>query len=186
MEDIPKLPQPENVVDLVMLTGLIDIRSTSANIKDTIKKVDNVCRAYSGHFPNAKIHIGCVAPSNKKHVMFNNQLRQLAVQREVPFISADAMMDRNSGRLRPNMIHNVNRGGFHYTTPGVKTLAKEIKRSLRFRTTPTMPSKEVTQHANANYNASNGSVAQSGPVSRDPEQEIQNLLNMVMARLGNL
>ena len=174
--DIPQLERPDDVVDVVMLTGVNDIKHTSANIPVNIEKMDATCRAYSERFPNATVHIGSVAPSCEKHVEFNCQLKKLASLRKVPFISTDAMFDRTTGRLRLNMVR-----GYHYTDVGLKTLAKEIKRSLRFRVPESQPQQPIPSPSSHNHLIDNIQLP-----ARDARQEIHNFLNMAMSRLGNL
>lgn len=125
MKDLPRLGMPEKVCDVVMLTAVNNIKLPNANIQETVGKVDNACRIYSDAFPNAKIHIGSVAPTNEKHIQFNAHLENLASTRGAQFISTAPMFDRKTGNVRPNMMN-----GIHYSKIGVKVLAKEIKRSL--------------------------------------------------------
>ena len=166
--------------------GFKDRKTT--NIPDTIEKADRTCRAYSNAYPNARIHIGSVAPSNEKHIEYNRQLKNLASQRKVSFISTDTMFDRTSGQLRPKMVT-----GIHYTTVGLKTFCKEIKRSLYRRTVPTAAASR-SDNGPSSFHPNVGFVGQKlhstaglgNGIARDPRQEIQNFLSMAISRLGSL
>ena len=109
----------------MLITGINSIKHDHASIPAVIDEMDRTCAAYHRHFPNARIHVGSIAPSNKKHVEYNRQLRDLAFKRQAPFISVDAMFDRSTGQLQNDMLN-----GIHYTSKGIRILAKEIKRSL--------------------------------------------------------
>ncbi len=182
--NIPHQPKPQDVSDVVVLTGVNNIRQPNATVSQTIQKVDEVCSKYSTIFPNAKIHIGSVPPSNEKHIRYNTELKNLANMRQASFIPVDTMMDRNTGKLRSNMIR-----GFHYTPKGVSTLAKEVKRSLygNYRARQT----EI-HYRNTNPTYSQGppmptSDCQSLPQRHsDPRQEMGNFLKMAFSCLENL
>ena len=172
--NIPKVQRPHRVSDVVMLTGINDVKHPNASIQENILKTDATCQAYSSAFPRARIHIGSIAPSNRKHSEFNAQLKGLAMQRNAPFIAIDQMYDMN-GCLRPKMVN-----GIHYTDAGVKILAKQIKRSLYGSNRP-----EPSGGANQHPNTWPSTQANSLPLMhQDPRQEIANFLSMAMARLG--
>ena len=85
------------------------------------------------------------------------------------------MFDRVTGQLRPDMVT-----GIHYAPVGLKTFAKEIKRSLYPRSAPAPRS-----------NSSPAAPLCAGAMkkqqqTRDPRQEIQNFLSMAISRLGSL
>ena len=110
-----------------MLTAVNNIKQPNASVPQTVDKVDHVCRLYSRRFQNARIHVGCVAPSNGKHIHFNAGLLELATTREAPAISTEAMFDQKSGKPRRNLYMPDQ---IHFTQAGIGVLAKEIKRSL--------------------------------------------------------
>ena len=173
---IPKVQGPHRVTDVVMLTGINDVKLSNASIQANILKTDETCREYSSKFPRAKIHIGSIAPSNGKHSEYNTQLKRLANERNVPFIAIDQMYDRKSGYLQHDMVK-----GIHYTDAGVKILAKQIKRSLYGNNTQrSMP------EANIQPNMWSPAQPDNTPLQhQDPRQEIANFLRMAMTRLGS-
>lgn len=179
--DIPQLPSPDDVADVVMLTGINNIKHSSANIPETIDLVDATCKAYSEKFPNARIHVGSVAPSCEKHIAFNSELKRLAAKRKALFIPVDAMMDRVTGQLRPKML-----SGYHYTPAGLKTFAKEIKRSL-YDDTASNRNAQQSNNLNSHQNHAMpiGSNVQGQP-KKNARQEIQSFIDMAISRLGNL
>ena len=185
MENIPQIEKPQEVSDIIMLTGVNNVKQQNANIPETIQKLDKVCKKYSDRFPNAKIHIGSIAPSNEKHVQYNNQLRNLATERQVPFISTDTMFDRNSGSLRPDMVN-----GIHYTKKGLATFAKEIKRSLYGNHKPTHQSRNHISHPVSNTFPHNNQRPNHASLNNtglsDPRQEMQKFLSMAISCLGNM
>ena len=125
MDDIPKLPNPEKVTDLVMLLGMNNIKHADRSIMNTPKTADTTCRKYQAAFPNATIHLGSVAPINEKCIAYNSYLHEMAEEREVPFISTEGMFDEQSGRPKEKMFRDI-----HYTKQGICPLARNIKRSL--------------------------------------------------------
>ena len=175
---------PEKVTDVVMLTGVNDIKHDHATIPDVINQMDKTCAAYHNHFPKARIHVGSVAPSNAKHIQYNRQLRDLAFRRQAPIISVDAMMDRDSGHIRNDLLN-----GIHYTNKGIRILAKEIKRSLysnrSVRDIPSRPNtpRFAVTEKNSNTDSTDCTVGQTTP---NPRQEVAKFLNMAMMRLGSL
>ena len=183
--NVPKLPQPENVSDVVLLTGINDIKQPNANIHETVEKVDQVCRLYSNSFPNAKIHIGSVVPTNEKHIKYNTELKNLAEIRQTPFIPADGMFDRDTGRLRPNMIK-----GIHFTPKGLSTFAKDIKRSLygNYKPRPKHFSNFETtnQPAQSHLRPPMPYAVPSLQNQKDPRQEMSNCLKMAISCLENM
>ena len=110
-----------------MLTAVNNIKQPNASVPQTVDKVDHVCRLYSRRFQNARIHVGCVAPSNGKHIHFNVGLLELATAREAPAISTEAMYDQKSGKPRQNLYKPDQ---IHFTQAGIGVLAKQIKKSL--------------------------------------------------------
>ena len=135
-EEIPSVPYPENVTDVVMLTAVNNINRPNASVPLTVDKFDRVCQLYSRRFPNARIHVGCVAPSNDKHIQLNAGLLQLAIAREAPAISTEAMYDQKSGKPRQN-LYKPDR--IHFTQAGIGVLAKQIKKSLYSKSPRTRP-----------------------------------------------
>ena len=123
--EIPVHNNPQNVSDVVMLTGINDLKYE--DIPVVLNKLDQTCQRYQSAFPKAKIHIGSVAPANPKCKQYNFHLENLAEERQVPFIPNDELINAGSGipitgMLEPNDIH--------YTKKGLRTYAKHIKRSL--------------------------------------------------------
>ena len=188
MSDVPHRANPQKVSDIVMLTGINNIKRPNANIPETIGKVDDVCRKYSSKFPNAKIHIGSVAPTNSKHIDFNAQLKNLANSRNAPFIPVDAMLDEYTGQLKQNMVLP---NDIHYTKKGVSVLAKEVKRSIYGNYKP----RHQLQHTTSAYpypgnhfppattSINNTNLSQA---SSNPRHEMVNILNMAMSCLSGM
>ena len=129
---IPKLDHPGNVKDIVMLTGLNDVKNSHSNIPDVLKTADETCRKYQECFPNSIIHLGSIAPVDGKCMSYNMHLQELAAERGAPFISTDGMFNA-SGNVKPDILN-----GIHYTRRGVCTIAKAVKKSL-YNRPPRLP-----------------------------------------------
>ena len=129
VQDIPKCKG--NVSDIVMLVGINNIKHPNESIPVNVAKFDDTCGTLHSHYPDAVIHVGSVAPSCEKHVIFNEELEKLAKARNAPFISALPILERTPHGLRPKSGTLTNNGnGIHYTKNGVKLFANEIKKSL--------------------------------------------------------
>ena len=127
LEDAMKIPdhvKPQNVTDVVMLTGINDLKYNSIPV--VVGRLDKTCREYQRKFPKAIIHIGSVAPANVTCIQYNAHIQNLAAERGVPFISNDQMFNK-TGHVQPGMIE---KGDIHYTRKGIIPLAKQIKRSV--------------------------------------------------------
>ena len=120
---IEKLPKHKNVSDIVMLVGINNIKRQNATISETVAQFDRVQK----HYPNAKIHVGSVAPSCEKFIFYNAELENLAVRRNAPFISALPILKVTPHGLQPKQ-NTLN--GIHFTKSGIKLFANEVKRSL--------------------------------------------------------
>ena len=86
-----------------------------------------MCQLYANHFFNAVIHVGSVAPSCQKFILYNCELDALAAARNVPFISATKCTELVNGVAQPK--RNFFKG-IHYTKAGIPHFAGEVKRSL--------------------------------------------------------
>ena len=195
INEIHTIPDPGDVSDVVLLLGLNDLRPDNVTVLDVIHKVDTAGQAYSRKFPNAKIHVGGVAPANDKCIDFNEQLKVMTDEKQVPFISVDPMFDRDSlvGNRRPNLsdlrTNMVKKNDVHYTSAGVATFAKEIKRSLYGYKRKSNPRHFI--HRNADPRPfpqfANGSkTMQHNAGLSDARGAIASFLNMAMAQLGSL
>ena len=122
----PKVKNPGQVKDVVIMTGLNDSRQKSELPEATLKKHKEVCEQYLKDFPDAHLHIAAVAPYTKNQIDLNAMLREYADSNEkYSFIDDDELFDRNTKKLRPYMLN-----GFHYTDHGLRTMAKSVRRSL--------------------------------------------------------
>ena len=91
------------------------------------------------------------------------------------------MFDRVTGRLRPKML-----SGYHYTPAGLKTFAKEIKRSLYDDTASNRNAQQSNlSNSHEEHTMDTGSNTQGQP-TRNARQEIHSFLDMAISRLGNL
>ena len=111
--EIPVHNDPKNVSDVVMLTGINDLKYE--DIPVVLSKLDQTCQRYQSAFPNAKIHIGGVAPANPKCIQYNFHLENLADDRKVPYIPNDELIDTSNGvaitgMLEPQDIHYTKKG----------------------------------------------------------------------------
>ena len=134
---IPLLDHPEKVTDIVMLTGINDVKNSHSNIPDVLKTADVTCRKYQESFPNSIIHLGSIAPADSKCMSYNMHLQELAAERGAPFISTDGMFN-TSGNVKPDILH-----GIHYTRRGVCTIAKAVKKSL-YNRPPRLPKPSIS------------------------------------------
>ena len=134
-----------------MLTGINDVKVPQNNVQEVVFKADSVCRKYQEAFPNARIHLGSIAPAHEKCVQYNSYMQDLANTRQVPFISTDGMFEEGSGRVKEGLLN-----GIHYTKQGIRPFAKQIKRSLYSRSTlprqqsPPIGHNSRTQHLPSN------------------------------------
>ena len=124
IRNIPNLDENE-VTDIVLLYGLNNIITPSAKIDETMKLFDDAYWEYRVRFPSAVIYVGSVAPSLKKTICFNAELKRLASARHAVFISARCMLKRTAQGLETK---NVLLDGIHLTKKGTRFLAREIKR----------------------------------------------------------
>ena len=80
---------------------------------------------YAEYFPTARQHVTAVPPLNESYIEAYKLLQKLSKITGSNFVSTKSFLDRNTGKLRANLIE-----GFHYNEWGVRLLAKEIKKSL--------------------------------------------------------
>ena len=80
---------------------------------------------YRNKFVNARQHITALPPLSDSQIEVNHVLQKLANHTGSNYITTKAFRDRITGQMRRNLIH-----GIHYNDVGVKTLAREIKKSL--------------------------------------------------------
>ena len=140
---VEKLPKIEKVSDIVMLVGINNIKRRNATIAGTVAHFDEVCKEVQKIYPNAKIHVGSVAPSCERFIFFNAELENLAQTRNVPFISALPILEVTPYGLRPkkNTLRDI-----HYTENGIKLFANEVKKSLHPRYPSVSPSRHSSGH----------------------------------------
>ena len=89
--NVPDIQYPHNVTDIVMLTSVNDIRSEEVNLEHTIQRYDALCTKYQKSFPSAKIHVGCVPPTNDRFIQYNYKLEELAARYGAPSMSTQGM-----------------------------------------------------------------------------------------------
>ena len=133
LNNTPTLNSPTGVSDIVILTGLNDSKSFFEKVETTTQTQLDIITKYSKTFVNAKFHLGCVPPSSNKQERLNVQLEELALRLGIQFISPKPMYDRTSRKLRSGILEEDT---FHYTELGIRTLAKEIKKSLHSKYDP--------------------------------------------------
>jgi hypothetical protein len=123
--DIPKIPHPSKVEEIVFQVGLNDLRQ-GATPKEIQEDVLDMQLKYYKAFPNARQHITALPPLDNKHVVTNKLLQKLSSYTESNFVSTKVFQDKTTGKMRTNTMN-----GFHYSAEwGIKILAKEIKKSL--------------------------------------------------------
>ena len=122
-----KLPKLDNVSDILMLVGINNIKRPNATISGTVTQFEQTCKFVQNQYPNACIHVGSVAPSCEKFIFFNAELENLAMARNVPFITALPILEVTPFGLRAkqNTLRDI-----HYTKSGFKLFANEIKKTL--------------------------------------------------------
>ena len=76
-------------------------------------------------FRNARQHITALPPMSDDQIETNRELQKLSNHTACNFISTKAFRDRMTGQMRRNLMK-----GYHYNDIGVKTLAREIKKSI--------------------------------------------------------
>ena len=123
--NIPDVAQPEKVTDVIFQVGLNDMRrgSSATEIRDSTLNMQLI---YRKKFKNARQHITALPPLDDPHIKVNNLLQKLTQNTGSNFITTKACRDRNSGQMRQNLI----RDKIHYNTIGIKTIAREMKKSL--------------------------------------------------------
>ena len=127
-ENIPRISNPNSVVDIVFQLGLNDVRrGTSA------EKIKNdffdLLLHYQNHFPNARLHITGLPPLSNEHKDVTKKLHKLSQNLEMNFISLRTFEDKKTGRIRENTMEE-RPSEFHYNKYGTSLLAREIKKSL--------------------------------------------------------
>ena len=125
-DNVPGCDRPLDVTDIVINIGVNDMRkgATPKEVRDqTFKLQSKYCKT----FKNARFHLTALPPNGKPKEDAGSQLRELAQSTGCNFISLKGLKDKNTKKLRANMLQT---DGVHYTEVGVKILAKEIKRSL--------------------------------------------------------
>jgi hypothetical protein len=80
---------------------------------------------YSKAFPNAKLHIGAVAPCTAKEKNLNKRLHDYCMRADISFIDHKGILDRELGDVRFGMLD-----GCHYTETATKIIAKSNMLSM--------------------------------------------------------
>ena len=123
--NIPIYSNPNDVTDVVFLTGLNDSRQEKNTIQAIVQNQSRALSLYQRKFQKTNFHIGSVAPVALKQENLNKEFEKLAANNRASFIGTEGMIDHKTGKLRNNMLD-----GIHFTNIAVKVYAKEIKRSL--------------------------------------------------------
>ena len=181
--EIPVHNDPENVSDIVMLTGINDLKYD--DIPVVLNKLDQTCHRYQSAFPNSKIHIGGVAPANPKCIQYNFHLENLADERQVPFIPNDELIDASTGVAKTGMVEP---NDIHYTKKGLRTYAKHIKRSLYgYKRRQNIPRPNPPSGSPPIHPSNSPSLNQNHAQFIHPGQvhAIKNLFNMALSFLPN-
>ena len=123
-ESIPEIENPESVTDVLFQVGLNDSRRglSAHRIRDDTLEMQ---MSYKRKFKNARQHIVALPPLSDTQIATNQSLQKLANHTNSNFVTTRAFRDRMTGQLRKNLMND-----FHYNTVGVKTLAREIKKSI--------------------------------------------------------
>ena len=123
-DEIPTIPNPDGITDVIFQVGLNDTRMGVSPIKIREKTLDMQMK-YKNQFPNARQHLVSLPPLDDPQIETNQGLQKLANLTNSNFISAKEFRDRTTGRLRKNLMND-----YHYNNVGVKTLARGLKKSL--------------------------------------------------------
>ena len=202
--DMPQVDNPQKVSDIVVLTSFNDIRQPNTTVPEILKKLDETCQSVSAAYPNSAIHVGGVPPINEKMIDYNNELRTLVNDRQANFIPMESMLDENTGMIQSDIMKKHDR--LHFTGKGLKTMAKEVKRSLYgyyrqkrsgprhgsdmkrpsstnnrspTNSRPTMANNGIKRPYSTNQSTNNQSM-------KDPRQTMANFLNMAMSCLNSI
>ena len=124
IETIPEIENPDSISDVVFQVGLNDSRrglSADRIRNDTLE----MQMRYKQKFKNARQHIVALPPLSDSQIETNKSLQKLANHTNCNFITTKAFRDRTTGQMRQNLVDE-----YHYNAVGIKTLAREIKKSL--------------------------------------------------------
>ena len=170
-DKVPKVKNPNEVKDVIMMVGTNDSKKESETTDETFQKYKNTCKKYTEAFPNANLHITAVAPFSQKQINLNAKLQEYASKSKHSFISNQELFDRNTKKLRPNMLK-----GIHYTEHALRTMAKSIKRSIYAK--PETPSRSYhTRPFSGNTH----------PIARESTETIeQNQQNVLITAITEL
>ena len=123
-ESIPKTREQPSVTDVIFMVGLNDSRR-GLDPKEIQERYLDMQLKYAECFPKARQHITSLPPLDDRCLETNMQLQKLSKYTGANFISTKTFLDRNTGKLRANLMV-----GIHYNEWGTRMLAKEIKKSL--------------------------------------------------------
>ena len=123
--EIPVVKNPNDITDIVFQVGLNDTRQ-GVSTKKVIENTSDMQTKYKNQFPNARQHLVALPPLDDPQIEVNQELQKLANLSKANFVTTKALRDRMTGKLRKNLMN-----GYHYNNDiGIKTLAREIKKSL--------------------------------------------------------
>lgn len=125
----PIRQNPDNVTDIVLMTGLNDSRDVKTSNDTILKRQRQVCREYADRFKQAKIHIAAVAPVNPKQRQLNQRLEEYAEDAGFSYID-HGLFDRDDVDLQHRTVRENMLDGVHYTEFAIRTVAKHIKRKI--------------------------------------------------------
>ena len=131
-DGIPTTTNPDEVTDLVFQVGLNDSRHGISAEKICENTLEMQLK-YRKSFKNARQHIVALPPLDNRQIDTNYRLQKLSKYTGSNFVSTKAFRDRMTGNLQKNLMEKVGRSGetdYHYNDIGIKTLSKEIKKSL--------------------------------------------------------
>ena len=122
---MPSSDAPESVTDIIFQVGLNDTRTgkTSDKICDDALEMQI---QYRKKFRNARQHIMALPPIGDPQIELNGRLQKLANHTNSNYITTKALRDRVTGQLRKNLMSD----NLHYNETGIKTISREIKKSL--------------------------------------------------------
>ena len=125
-DNVPQIESPEEVKDIVFQVGLNDLRQATPN-RTIQENYLSMQLKYQRKYPNARQHIIAIPPLANRHNDLNAHLQKLSKHTGSNFITTKSLLDKNSGKIRRNLMENK---GIHYDKYGIKLVTYEIRKSL--------------------------------------------------------
>ena len=126
IEYVPKIENSEHVEDVMFMLGLNDLRD-GLTPEEVEEKTQDMLLLYQKHFPNARFHIVGVPPTDVvQHEEINEAFDKLAKFTGSQYVSTKVFLDEHTKSIRLKTM----RDKVHYNDWGVRTICKEMKKSL--------------------------------------------------------